>query len=102
MLWVATAYLIKKGKYRFGSVLTAIPAAFMTAVSVTYILTADEGFKLGTTVSYIVGAAAVLFAIYAVLPVRRLRAVKEKNNLNIPARFRVGIFLIKDKKVDKI
>jgi len=81
VLWVATAYLIKKGKYRFGSVMTAIPAAFMTAVCVTYILTADEGFKLGTTVSYIVGAAAaaVLFAIYAVLPVRRLRAGKEKN-----------------------
>lgn len=81
MLWVATAYLMKKGKYRFGSVMTAIPAAFMTAVSVTYILTADEGFKLGTTVSYIVGAAAaaVLFAIYAVLPVRRLRAAKEGN-----------------------
>ena len=51
----------------------------MTAVSVTYILTADEGFKLGTTVSYIVSAAAVLFAIYAVLLVRRLRAAKEKN-----------------------
>ena len=81
MLWVATAYLMKKGKYRFGSVLTAIPAAFMTAVSVTYILTADEGFKLGTTASYIVSAsaAAVLFAIYAVLLVRRLRAGKEKN-----------------------
>lgn len=26
-LWVATAYLLKKGKYRFGSLLTAFPAA---------------------------------------------------------------------------
>ena len=61
--------------------LTAIPAAFMTAVCVTYILTADEGFKLGTTVSYIVGAAAaaVLFAMYAVFLVRRMRAAKEEN-----------------------
>ena len=74
-LWVATAYLIKKGKYRFGSLLTAIPAAFMTAVSVTYILTADEGFRLGTSVSYIAGAAsaAVLFAVYLVFLIRRLQ-----------------------------
>ena len=81
---------MKKGKYRFGSVMTAIPAAFMTAVSVTYILTADEGFKLGTTVSYIVGAASVLFAIYAVLPVRRLRAGKEKNSLKYPCSISGG------------
>ncbi len=32
-LWVATAYLLKKGKYRFGSLLTAFPASFMTAVN---------------------------------------------------------------------
>ena len=51
-LWVATAYLLKKGKYRFGSLLTAFPAAFMTAVSLTYILMAQEGFRLNQTVSY--------------------------------------------------
>jgi len=65
-LWVSTAYLIKKGKYRFGSLLTAFPAAFMTAVSVTYILMAKEGFRLNQTVSYIAGAfaAAALFTVY--------------------------------------
>ena len=41
-LWVSTAYLLKKGKYRFGSLLTAFPAAFMTAVSLTYILMAHS------------------------------------------------------------
>ena len=65
-LWVSTAYLLKKGKYRFGSLLTALPAMFMTAVSVTYILIAKEGFRLNQTVSYIVGTAAavILFAVY--------------------------------------
>ncbi len=56
-LWVSTVYLIKKGKYRFGSLITAFPAAFMTAVSVTYLLMAEEGFGLNANISYIIGAA---------------------------------------------
>lgn len=60
-LWVATAYLLKKGKHRLGSWITALPAVFMSAVSVTYILMAEEGFRLGATVSYIAGAAVALF-----------------------------------------
>ena len=72
-LWVATAYLLKKGKYRFGSLLTSLPAAFMTAVSVTYILMAKEGFKLNQTVSYIIGAvaAAALLTVYLVFLIRK-------------------------------
>ena len=62
-LWVATAYLLKCGKYRFGSLITAVPAAFMTAVSITYILMAKEGLRLDQTVSYIIGAVAALAAI---------------------------------------
>lgn len=71
-LWVATAYLLKKGKYRFGSLLTAFPATFMTAVTVTYILMAKEGFRLSQTISYTVGicAAVVLFAVYLIALVR--------------------------------
>ena len=65
-LWVSTAYLMKKGKYRFGSLISVLPAAFMTAVSITYILMAKEGFRINQAVSYIVGiaAAVVLFGIY--------------------------------------
>ncbi len=80
-LWVATSYLLRRGKYKFGSVITAIPASFMTAVSVTYILMADEGFRLNQTISYIIGfvAAFGLMIVYAVLLVkRRLSAEKEK------------------------
>ncbi len=78
-LWVATAYLLKKGKYRFGSLLTAFPAAFMSAVSLTYIMMASEGFRLGQTVSYISGAifAITLFVIYLVFLIRSQR--KNKN-----------------------
>ena len=65
-LWTATAYLLKKCGYRLGSLLTAIPAAFMTAVSLTYILMAKEGLRMGANVAYPAGAAAALglFAVY--------------------------------------
>ena len=68
-LWVATSYLIKTKKNKIASLLTAVPATFMTAVSVTYILVAKEGFKLSTSIGYPVGiaAAVILFATYLVL-----------------------------------
>ncbi|MBQ6257681.1 MAG: carbon starvation protein A, partial [Clostridia bacterium] len=65
-LWVATAYLLKTHERKGMSLLTALPAAFMTAVSTTYILMASEGFHLGAGVSYPIGAAftAAVFAVY--------------------------------------
>ncbi len=68
-LWVATAYLEKEGRYRFGSLLTALPAAFMSAVSLTYILMAGEGFGLSAQIAWPAGVvfAAVLFCVYFVL-----------------------------------
>lgn len=68
-LWVATSYLVKTKKNKIASLLTAVPATFMTAVSVTYILVAKEGFKLSTAIGYPVGitAAVILFAVYMVL-----------------------------------
>ncbi len=67
-LWVTTAYLIEKCKYRFGSLITALPAVFMTDVCVTYILTAPEGLRLDYTVSVWIGfsVAAVFFILYLV------------------------------------
>ena len=74
-LWVATAYLLKKGKYRFGSLLTALPAVFMTGVSLTYILMAREGFRLGQTISYTAGAAAaaIMLAVYLIILLKHNR-----------------------------
>lgn len=65
-LWVATAYLLKNSKYRFGSLITALPAAFMTAVTVSYILQAKEGLRLNQTISNVIGLAAMiaLFGLY--------------------------------------
>ncbi len=67
-LWVATAYLIKNCKYRFGSLITALPATFMSAVSLTYILMAKEGFKISKNIAYPVGIvfAIAMFCVYFV------------------------------------
>ena len=67
-LWVATVYLIKNGKHRFVSLITALPATFMSAVSLTYILMAKEGFGLSATVAYPAGIvfAGILFVVYLI------------------------------------
>ncbi len=74
-LWVATAYLLKNSKYRFSSLLTALPASFMTAVSITYIMAADEGFNLKSQISYLTGicAAVILLVIYLIVLIRRVK-----------------------------
>ncbi|WP_035769806.1 carbon starvation CstA family protein [Butyrivibrio sp. NC2002] len=65
-LWVATAYLLKNNKNKKASLLTALPATFMSAVSMTYILMAKEGFKISYSVAYPISAlfAAGLFGVY--------------------------------------
>ena len=65
-LWVATAYLLKTHESKLVSLITALPATFMSAVSLTYILMASEGFKLSAGIGYPVGIffAAVLFVVY--------------------------------------
>ena len=67
-LWVATVYLIKNGKHRFVSLITALPATFMSAVSLTYILMAKEGFGLSAAVAYPAGIvfAGILFVVYLI------------------------------------
>lgn len=63
ILWAAAVYLVKK---RLPHWITTVPATFMSAVSVTYILQAPEGFKLSTSISYPIGiiSALVLFGIF--------------------------------------
>ena len=77
-LWVATSYLISKRKY-YGSLITALPATFMTAVSMTYILMAKEGFELSAKVAYSIGiaVAVLLFCVYAYISVSK----RKKNEL---------------------
>ena len=68
-LWVATAYLLKHGRSRFGSLVTALPATFMSAVSLTYILMANEGFRLPSAIAYPAGIvfAVALLCMYVVM-----------------------------------
>lgn len=65
-LWVSTFYLLKNAGKPEHSLVAALPAAFMIAVTVTYILMAPEGFTLSAAVAVPVGtaAAAALFACY--------------------------------------
>lgn len=62
-LWTASMYLYKNGKCFW---LTAIPATFMSAVSVTYFFYAPECLHLSTAIAYPVGliAAAVFLGIF--------------------------------------
>jgi len=68
-LWVATSYLMKTSKNRLASLITALPACFMSAVSMTYILMANEGFRLSASIGYPAGIvfAAALFGFYCVM-----------------------------------
>ena len=65
-LWVATAYLLDRGTKLYKTLVTALPATFMSAVSMTYILMAKEGLGLIAGIAYPVGIifAAILFCFY--------------------------------------
>ena len=59
-LWAAAMYLARYAEKWWYSVLCAVPAAFMSGVSCTYILMAEEGFRLSLAVAYPVGIAFAL------------------------------------------
>ena len=59
VLWTASMYLFKEKKNYW---ITAVPATFMSAVSMTYFFYAKECLNLGTAVAYPVGIVlAILF-----------------------------------------
>ena len=59
-LWIATVYMLRSRKIKISSLVTAVPATFMTAVSLTYILMAKEGFGISQEIAYPIG---ILFAL---------------------------------------
>jgi len=78
-LWTSTVYLIKnKGNYW----IALIPAIFMSAVCVSYILQAPEGFRLNSMLSDGVGvvSAIVLFVLFML---NKNKIVKNKDSKNI-------------------
>ena len=72
MLWTATAYLVK---YRGGMsfMLTLLPAAFMTAVCVTYLCVAKIGLNLPVTWNWYIGISTFVLslAVFSILYRRR-------------------------------
>lgn len=54
VLWAISVFLAQNKKFFW---ITYIPAVFMTAVTVTYILIAPEGFTLQPQLAYLIGAA---------------------------------------------
>ena len=75
-LWVITAYLLKSNKNAWESLISAVPASFMAAVTMTYILEADEGLGLGRAFAYPAGMvfAAACFAFYLAQCIRTARS----------------------------
>ncbi len=67
-LWVATAYLLKTEENKLISLMTALPATFMSGVSMTYIMMAKEGLRISRAIGYPIGAAlaAGFFVFYLV------------------------------------
>jgi len=63
-LWAAAVYLARQRALHW---VATIPAAFMTAVSITYILQAPEGLQLPTSISYPLGLAAACAALLVFL-----------------------------------
>lgn len=72
MLWVATSYLLKEGKFHW---MTGLPALFMSAVVFTYLMVAPEGFGLEYNLSMIIGLSAtvVVGLVYAYQIIRHSR-----------------------------
>ena len=72
MLWTATAYLVK---YRGGMsfMLTLLPAAFMTAVCVTYLCVAKIGLNLPVTWNWYIGISTFVLSltVFSILYMRR-------------------------------
>lgn len=65
-LCIITIYLIKEGKYKWGSLISALPASFMIAVTVTYIF-GEPNIALGRFVpmhvAYIIGGSVAFISL---------------------------------------
>ena len=57
--------------------ISAIPATFMSVVTFTYILQAEEGFGLATSITY---PAGIVFAIVCVILFARATVMKKQED----------------------
>lgn len=82
VLWAAAMYLAINKKYHW---IATVPATFMTAVSITYILVAPEGFKLATSTAYPVGIAAAVGVLVLFVTIAKKKTQEVKMNHRIKA-----------------
>lgn len=73
VLWTSAAYLCKWKKGTMISLMAAIPAAFMSAVTCTYFFMAPECLHLSTSIAYPIGivfalVCAIIYVVRGVLP----------------------------------
>ncbi|MGL4867291.1 MAG: carbon starvation CstA family protein, partial [Cetobacterium sp.] len=59
-LWAGAVYLANENKNHW---IATIPGTFMTAVVITYILIAPEGFRLSETIGYVAGIIGAIAAL---------------------------------------
>ena len=62
VLWTATVFLLRTSYNRMYSLITALPALFMTMTITTYILHAGQGLCLDYNISLIIGALVTFIA----------------------------------------
>lgn len=76
MLWASASYLMKNKRFHW---IASLPAAFMSSVTMTYILIAPEGFKIAPSIAYPIGIgfgiAAFIFFLLKVLQENRKELV---------------------------
>ena len=82
VLWAGSVYLAKYAKINkpISSLIAVVPATFMSAVSCTYILYAQEGFRLPTTIAYPVGIIFAVICLCLFLFRTFIPAIKAKAN----------------------
>jgi carbon starvation protein CstA len=75
VLWTGAVYLYRKFPESKKYLVPAIPATFMSVVTSTYILQAEEGFGLSPSITY---PAGIVFAIVCVILFVRATVMKKQ------------------------
>ena len=76
VLWTGAVYLYQKLDNKMVSLMAAIPATFMSVVTTTYILQAEEGLKLPTSITYPAGFVFAAVFLFLFLKATFMRASK--------------------------
>ena len=82
VLWTATVFILKTVSHRYYSLMTALPAMFMTMVVTSFIVSTGQGLGLGHVIGMYAGAAMTV--ISAVLYVRELYLLRGHETASFP------------------